>query len=197
MERRNALRALGVGAVAAVATPAVLAGTGGAASASIPGGAALTNQGVGMYTDLSVASQMSAFTINPTMVSCAVGTFGVVGMSGPFSMIMYSTRIDSYDANTSTRTITSTGRMRSITMIVAGVVTENLEHDFIAVATDNRGASPDRFDVHFVTPFWTPGLTNPMATASGLRPGWARFGGNVATGLVLLSPTQLGGVNVS
>lgn len=147
-----------------------------------------------MYTDLSVASQMSAFTINTAIVTCAVGTFGLAGMSGPFSMIMYSTQLDSYDVDHTARTITSTGRMRSITMIVAGIIAENVEHDYLAIATDNRGQSPDRFDIHFVTPFWNP--NNPIATPSNVVSGWSRFGGDVATGLVLLNPTQLGGVNV-
>ena len=30
--------------------------------------------GVGMYTDSSVANQVSSFTINPKTVSCGVGT---------------------------------------------------------------------------------------------------------------------------
>lgn len=194
MERRTALRALGVGAAAAVATPAVLATTSGSAGATIPGGGNLTNQGVGMYTDLSVASQMSAFTINPTSVTCAVGTLGVAGFTGPFSMIMYSTNIDDYDIDTSARTLTATGRMRSITLTALGLVAENVEHDFISIAVDKRGVAPDRFDVHFVTPFWNP--DNPMATPSTVRPGWVRFGGDVARSVDLLNPISLGGVNV-
>lgn len=198
MERRDAIRALAVGAAAAVATPAVLAATESAASASIPGGSNLQDVGVGIYVDASTANQMSGFTINPSGVSCAVGTFGLgaTATSGPFSMLMYSVRIDSYVADHSIHTITATGRMRSITMLVAGAIAENVEHDFIAVASNNMGIGTDRFDVHFVTPFWTPGLTQPMATPSSLRPGWARFGGNVATGLFLLNPTSIGGVNV-
>jgi hypothetical protein len=34
----------------------------------------LKNEGVGLYTDASVANQVSTFTINPRKVSCGVGT---------------------------------------------------------------------------------------------------------------------------
>lgn len=195
MRRRAALRGLGGGvAAAAVVGAGVLATTGRPADASIPGGGTLTNQGVGMYTDPSVAAQMSTFTINPTMVSCGVGTFGLAGMTGPFSMIMFSVQIATYDSDPASGTIVATGRMRSITMIVLGVVRETVEHDFVAIAVDHRGRGPDRFDIHFVTSFWN--RANPLATPSEEVPGWVRFGGDVATGLVLLNPTQLGGVKV-
>ncbi len=39
----------------------------------------------------------------------------------------------------------------------------------------------DRCDVHFTTPFWTPG-SNAMATPSSDFPGKARFGGLVLMG---------------
>lgn len=197
MERRQALKTLAAGAVAAVAAPAVLAPTANASLLTGPGaGPYMQNMGTGIYVDQSTAQQMSTFSITPHLVTCGVGTFGVgqLALSGPFAMLMYSTRIDSYQVDSGSRTITATGRMRSITMLVAGIVTESVEHDFIAVATNNNGVGSDRFDVHFVTPFWTPGLTQPMATPSALRPGWARFGGNVAT--AALSGTPLGGVNV-
>src|SRR5947208_152210 len=60
----------------------------------------LENEGAGMYTDPSVAFQLSGFTINRRMVSCAVGTLAasiVPGQPGPFSMLMYSTKIASYE----------------------------------------------------------------------------------------------------
>jgi hypothetical protein len=149
--------------------------------------------GAGMYVDMSTAQQMSTFTIDPNLVTCGVGTFGIgqLALSGPFSMLMYSTRIDSYEIDGNT--IKAKGRMRSITMIAAGLVTENVEHDFLAIASGGGPGGGGRFDVHFVTPFWTPGLMQPMATPSGVVGGWARFGGNVATNLV--DKTPLGGVN--
>jgi hypothetical protein len=197
MERRQALKALAMGTVAAAAAPAVLAPS--AAKASLvtgPGaGSYMQNMGTGIYVDMSTAQQMSTFSIAPQLVTCGVGTFGVgqLALSGPFAMLMYSTRIDSYDVDSGSRTITATGRMRSITMIALGVVTENVEHDFIAIATNNNGIGTDRFDVHFVTPFWTPGMLQPLATPSAVRPGWSRFGGNVATDA--LRKHALGGVN--
>jgi hypothetical protein len=198
MERRKVLKGLAAGAAVA-ATPVAL-GAASTASASLvtgPGaGPYMQGMGAGMYVDMSTAQQMSTFTIAPQLVTCGVGTFGIgqLSLAGPFSMLMYSTRIDSYDVDKSTRTITATGRMRSITIIAAGAVTENVEHDFIAIAVNNAKQGTDRFDVHFVTPFWTPGLTsNPLATASAVRPGWARFGGNVAK--ALRGKVVLGGVN--
>ena len=149
--------------------------------------------GVGMYVDMSTAQQMSAFTINPNQVTCGVGTFGLgqMALSGPFSMLMYS--VGDLDYQVKGNEIRAKGRMRSITMIAAGRVTENVEHDFLAIASGGGPGGGGRFDVHFVTPFWTPGLMQPMATPSGVVGGWARFGGNVATNLV--DKTPLGGVN--
>jgi hypothetical protein len=97
--------------------------------------------GTGMYVDMSTAQQMSGFSITSQLVTCAVGTFGVgqLALSGPFSMHMYSTSIASYSVNAATHTINATGRMRSITMIVAGLVTENVEHDFIAITVKQPG----------------------------------------------------------
>jgi hypothetical protein len=198
MDRRRFLRIFGLGATAAAGTPAMLALTSSPAAASLLTGpdasAVMHDIGVGMYTDMSTANQMSTFTIEPTLVTCGVGTFGVAaaGQSGPFAMLMYSVNIASYNANHMTAVITATGRMRSITR-VSGLAVENVEHDFIAIAVDNRGIGPDRFDVHFTTPFWSP--SNPLATPSSVHPGWSRFGGNVvadpATGA---NPT--GGVTV-
>ena len=67
--------------------------------------------------------------------------------------------------------------MRSITH-VGGMVVEDVEHDFIAIAQD-KGATHDRFDVHFTTPFWNP--TNPLCTPSTDFPGKCRFGGELMT----------------
>jgi len=167
-----------------LATGSVLAG-----SASLPAGAepeaplqaaGPVDEGVGMYTDPSVAFQLSGFTINRRMVSCAVGTLAGPGpgQAGPFSMLMYSTRITSFevDRGMGARLIAS-GTMRSITRM-GNQTTEDTEHSFIAVATDNAGTAPDSFVVHFLTPFWNH--DNPMATPSTLQAGWVQFGGNVS-----------------
>jgi len=166
----------------ALGTVALLCPTGGIGAA--PAGAvaepALGNgvhdSGVGTYTDPSVAFQVSNFSINRQMVSCGVGTIAPgPHSSGPFAMLMYATKITSYSVDRQAGTITVEGRMRSITRM--GTTTaEDVEHDFIAVAVDDPGGH-DRFDVHFVTPFWNPG--NPMASRSSVHQGWVRFGGEV------------------
>lgn len=193
MDRRRFVQTLGAGSVAAVTAPMLLASdTAHADLVTGPGaGPYMEDMGAGMYWDQSTASQLSTWSIQPTLVQCAVGTVGLLGLSGPFAMVMYSVNVEDYDIQRGARTLVATGRMRSIT-IVAMVVEENVEHDFICVATDNRGVSPDRFDIHYTTPFWGP--TNPMATPSTLRPGWSRFGGDVAQSL---DGTPLGGVTVS
>jgi len=150
----------------------------------------LMNEGVGMYTDASVANQASTFTINPAEVSCGVGTVSANGVAGPFEMLMYSLGSHTYSVNPVARTITATGRMRSITR-VAGVIVEDVHHDFIAIAVDNQPGHPqpnraDRFETHFATPFWN--LSNPMCTPSPLVPGGCRFGGQLFIGDVAVSP---------
>jgi hypothetical protein len=149
----------------------------------------LKNEGVGLYTDASVANQVSAFTINPRKVSCGVGTVDAGGVLGPFEMIMFSLDKHSYSIDAATKTITATGRMRSITRI-AGVVVEDADHDFIGIAVDNQPGRPqpnatDRFDLHFKTPFWQVG--NPACSPSTIIPGGCRFGGNVFLGDVAVS----------
>jgi hypothetical protein len=147
----------------------------------------LTDAGVGMYTDKSVAQQISGFTINPSMVSCAVGTFapgdGPTGSNaGGFSMLMYALTVDNLAPDREPGILRANGRMRSIT-VIGGRTQEDAKHDYIAVARDGRGSAPDRFDIHFKTPFWTPG-SNPLATPSSDYPGLARFGGDVQLGQV-------------
>jgi hypothetical protein len=146
----------------------------------------LRDEGVGIYTDLSVANQLSAFTINPYMVSCAVGTLAApIGTgSGPFAMLMYSLDIESFEVDRATSRLRATGSMRSITHLL-GDAHEDYTHTFIAVASAHGGQG-GRFDVHFVTPFWNPG--NPMATRSQEIEGWSRFGGEVLLGSVNVAP---------
>jgi hypothetical protein len=155
--------------------------------------AAMPGTGVGMYTDDSVAHQVSSFTINPKMVSCGVGTLAAGGdSSGPFAMLMYSTRIDTYSVDADAGEIRATGRMRSITK-VGGAVVEDAEHDFLAIAAstvrhggfeDAVHAGGDRFDVHFSTPFWD--RYNPMCSPSVVAAGKCRFGGELLLGHVFM-----------
>ncbi|HEY3241069.1 MAG TPA: hypothetical protein VGL92_16000 [Acidimicrobiia bacterium] len=153
----------------------------------------LMGTGVGMYTDSSVANQVSSFTINPKMVSCGVGTLAAGGeVSGPFAMLMYATHIDSYVVDDALDEIRATGRMRSITKLGTQVV-EDTEHDFLAVAaaTVAHGGfeqavhqGGDRFDVHIQTPFWD--RYNAMCTPSSLVDGACRFGGELLLGHIFL-----------
>jgi len=94
-------------------------------------------------------------------------------------MLMYAKDIQSYSADHNTKTIRVSGKMRSIT-VVGGVTVEDVVHDFLAVAADNKDAGkPDRFDVHFSTPFWK---ASPMCTPSTEVQGWCRFGGDLLLG---------------
>jgi hypothetical protein len=167
-------------------------------AASVGAGVAYTNserhsgvpngQGVGLYTDPSVANQVSTFTINRTLISCGVGTFEAGGELGPFDMLMYSTRIDEYDVHCEQREIAANGEMRSITRI-GGRVVEDVRHHFFAHAFDLDGDEEqprrDRFEVHFRTVFWQPG--NPACTPSDRYPGLCRFGGRLFAGDVNVS----------
>ena len=151
----------------------------------------LKDEGVGTYSDPSVAEQISNFTINRQMVSCGVGTFSTPpGTSGPFAMLMYAKDTFQYRANHQTKIITARGRMRSITH-VSGNQVEDVDHDFLAIAVDH-GATGDRFDIHFTTPFWN--LANPMCTPSTEVPGWCRFGGVLVTDSAGLN--QMGDITV-
>ena len=168
-------------------------GDGRGAGAGVKDSEALMGTGVGMYTDSSVANQVSSFTINPKTVSCGVGTLATGGdASGPFAMLMYATRMDSYTVDKDAAEIRATGRMRSITKVGSAVV-EDAEHDFLAVAaaTVHHGgfdqavhSGGDRFDVHFSTPFWD--RYNPMCTPSTIKEGACRFGGALLLGNVFI-----------
>lgn len=163
------------------------------AGASPKASAALMGTGVGMYTDASVANQVSSFTINPQTVSCGVGTVAAGGeASGPFAMLMYATRMDSYVVDEKAGEIRATGRMRSITKVGTAVV-EDAEHHFVAIAAatvphsgfeEAAHAGGDRFDVHFSTPFWD--RYNPMCSPSTVSDGACRFGGELLLGHVFL-----------
>jgi hypothetical protein len=188
--RRRVLRLLGVGLFL---TAAASATQWRGASAGPRESETLMGTGVGMYTDPSVANQVSSFTINPKTVSCGVGTLATGGdSSGPFAMLMYATRMDSYTVDSDAGEIRATGRMRSITK-VGNAVVEDTEHDFLAVASGPlpHGGFDDavhkggaRFDVHFSTPFWD--RYNPMCTPSTIKAGACRFGGELLLGNVFM-----------
>jgi hypothetical protein len=190
---RTPLLVLAALGVAAAAGPAGGARPGPAGASLRQEEAAMPGTGVGMYTDDSVANQVSSFTINPKMVSCGVGTLAAGGdSSGPFAMLMYSTRIDTYSVDADAGEIRATGRMRSITK-VGGAVVEDAEHDFLAIAAstvrhggfeDAVHAGGDRFDVHFSTPFWDQ--YNPMCSPSVVAAGKCRFGGELLLGHVFM-----------
>ena len=198
--RRLRLALLAVPALAVAAAVGPVARVGPAGVRSHPAGASVRDEeaampgtGVGMYTDDSVAHQVSSFTINPKMVSCGVGTLAAGGdASGPFAMLMYSTRIDNYTVDKETGEIRATGKMRSITK-VGGAVVEDAEHEFLAVAaaTVRHGGfeqavhtGGDRFDVHFSTPFWDQ--YNPMCSPSTVAAVKCRFGGELILGHVFM-----------
>lgn len=152
--------------------------------------AELHNEGTGMYTDPSVAAQSSVFALNPEGVTCAVGMTDANGQGSPFQMMMYSVGSHTYVVNPVTRTITATGKMRSITR-VGPVIVEDAIHDFIAVGWDNQPSRPqpnraDRYETHAITPFWN--TTNPLCTASDRIPGGCRFGGQLVLGDISVDP---------
>lgn len=143
-------------------------------------------EGTGMYVDMSTAQQLSTFTINKRMVSCGVGTFAMreLGTTGPFAMMMYSTKIDSYDVDVATKSIRAAGTMRSITKMGGLAIlpnnspaAEDVEHQFVATASDRSeggNQSNDVYMLHFKTPFWNTG--NPMCSPSTVVSGGCKFG---------------------
>jgi hypothetical protein len=152
---------------------------------STPTGNENTNQGYGMHTGASTVFQAASFTINPYATTCQVGTLDLLGALGPFEMSMVSVN-QTYAVDPLMKTLTSQGKMRSITR-VGGVVVEDIIHPFIAVATDNAPGYPqpntkDTFVLHFKTPFWHVG--NPLCTASDKIPGGCKFGGPIFLGHV-------------
>src|SRR5260370_16006607 len=71
----------------------------------------LKDEGVGMYTDPSVAGQDSTFTITKNLISCGVGTEAPLPapFNAGFQMLMFSISVDSYTVvRTVPRTITAT-----------------------------------------------------------------------------------------
>lgn len=160
----------------------------------------LKDEGVGTYSDASVANQISNFTINRQMISCGVGTVATPpNFSGPFAMLMYAKDIFHYDANHQTKIIRARGRMRSITHF-GGVQAEDVEHDFLAIAVDN-GALGDTFNIHFRTCFWNaaggpldPSCPDSACDPSTEVPDGCRFGGQLLTDN--LGQTQMGDITV-
>jgi hypothetical protein len=155
----------------------------------------IRNAGAGMHSGPDTAMGISTFTISPTSVSCGVGSMGnspgAVPMtgavptgaatSGPFAMMMYATKVDSYTVDKHLGSITARGTMRSITAM-GGQVVEDVLHPYIAMAYDRHGERPDEFYLHFITPFWN--AQNPMATKSTVNDAWAQFGSAILFGEV-------------
>lgn len=150
----------------------------------------LSDAGVGIYTGPSVVNQVTTFTLTKNMVSCGVGTIAAEE-TGPFEMLMYSLRIDSFDVDRQSSLITATGKMRSTTR-VAGLTVEDTNgegfnpapHDFIAFGWDNGGDYVDRFEMHFKTPYWN--ILNPLCTPSSFVAGGCMFGGELFMGEVVV-----------
>lgn len=166
------------------------------ASSAMAGDLGLQDEGVGIYTDPSVASQISTFTLNPTLVSCGVGTVEADGLFGPFEMLMYSLTIDSYTVEREVpRRIVATGTMRSTTR-VSGLIVEDTDgtlanpppHDFIAFGFDRDSPQVDRFEVHFRTPFWNTG--NALCTPSSVVEDGCLFGGDLFLGNINASKSS-------
>ena len=161
------------------------------------GNLGLFGEGVGIYTDPSVAGQVSTFTLNRNMVSCGVGTLQAPGgLFGPFEMIMYSLDIESYVVDSSVpRTITATGVMRSITR-VGGLIIEDTDgsflnpapHYFVAIGYDKDSPQKDHHDLHFKTNFWN--TNNPLCMASTVIAGGCRFGGDLFLGNINATNSQ-------
>jgi hypothetical protein len=185
VSRRNVLLSGVAGTLGAMLVPEKVFGADPVLAPTPAKSGALHNEGCGMYTDPSVAQQCSTFAINPRNVTCGVGTLAQGQQSGPFAMLMYSLRIDSYAAEPRVSTIRATGLMRSITRM-GGQTIEDVVHEFVAAAVASIGSGPGRYDLHFVTPFWNP--SNPLATRSTLVDGWVRFGGDVLMGEVVVGP---------
>jgi hypothetical protein len=200
--RRSFMRRATAGALAAGA----LATVPGLAAPAQAATGEMVDAGVGMYGNLTTASQISTFTIDNQRVTCGVGTLAldtsmvtsmlpllgpvtsslpvVGGWTGPFAMLMYSTSIETFDIDRAGGMLRATGRMRSITN-AAGVTIEDVEHDFLGIAHDGGDKHPDTFGVHFTTPFWKVG-SNPMATPSDQVDGWSFFGGELLLGAVIV-----------
>lgn len=197
--RRRALAILS-GSAAALVVPVGIGAHAAAAATSDPQDGKLgprnvmRDAGAGMHAGPDTAFGLSSFTLNPLSISCGVGSLGnspgVVPMTaglptgaattGPFAMMMYATRIDTYTIDRKRGHLFSEGRMRSITTAGSAVV-EDVDHPYVAEGIDGRGRAIDVFLLHFRTPFWTPGA-NPMATVSSFRPDWAMFGSTIVLG---------------
>ena len=166
------------------------------AFAQKPSDKGLKDEAVGMHTGLGVAGHVATFTMNPSKVSCGVGTLDGTGSTSPFEMLMFSLTEDSYTVDRTSLRLRSTGTMRSITR-VAGVNVEDTDGvglnppptNFIAIADDNQDKltpSLDHVQLHFKTPFWNTG--NALCTPSNQIEGGCVFEGDLFLGRVVVSP---------
>ncbi|HEX5116338.1 MAG TPA: hypothetical protein VFW65_14180 [Pseudonocardiaceae bacterium] len=209
MGRRAFMRTSAVGA-AAVATGAVVAATVGhthhvpqvrAAAASSP---VLEDGGAGFHAEMGTMQMLSAATLSPQLVTCAVGQMGLnsdmvaalapvlgkvfgPGFTGPFAMLMFAEDVASYEVDRSAKMITAKGTMRSITKI-GGLTIDDAMTPFLAIGTDNKAkGTPDTFFLSYKTPFWNT-ATNPLATPSQFVSGFSQFGGELIMGQVNVAP---------
>jgi len=161
-----------------------------------PSNVGLKDEAVGMHTGLGVAGHVATLTMNPSKVSCGVGSLDGTGSTSPFEMLMFSLSEDSYTVDRTNLTLRATGAMRSITR-VAGVNVEDTDGtglnppptNFIAIANDNQDKavpSLDHVQLHFKTPFWN--TSNPLCTASNQIAGGCVFEGDLFLGRVVVSP---------
>lgn len=200
----GALAGAGGAVVLAATAPMAQAADGQSDVDDFPGPArkknVLRDAGAGIHVGPDTAMGISTFTINPMSVTCGVGSIGNapgavpgslgvptgLGTTGPFTMLMYARTVESYVIDRKARKITARGVMRSITT-AANTVLEDVDHPYVAVGVDNRNRMPDVFNLHFVTPFWTP-AANPMATPSTYRDAWAMFGSTILLGEINVAP---------
>ncbi|HEX5402692.1 MAG TPA: hypothetical protein VFX16_10365 [Pseudonocardiaceae bacterium] len=205
MGRRSFIRTSAMGAAAVAATAATAAVVGHAnhvpqvqaAAASSP---VMEDSGAGFHAEMGTMQMLSAATLSPKLVTCAVGQMGLnsdmvaalapvlgklfgPGFTGPFAMLMFAEEVTSYDIDRSAKTITAKGNMRSITKI-AGLTIDDAMTQFLAIGTDNKAkGTPDTFFLSYKTPFWNT-ATNPLATPSQFVSGFSQFGGELIMGQV-------------
>ncbi|HEY1575390.1 MAG TPA: hypothetical protein VGG05_28965 [Pseudonocardiaceae bacterium] len=209
MGRRAFMRtsAMGAAAVAAVGVAATAVGHAHhvpqvrAAAASSP---VLEDGGAGFHAEMGTMQMLSAATLSPKLVTCAVGQMGLnsdmvaalqpvlgkvfgPGFTGPFAMLMFAEEVTSYDVDRSAKMITAKGTMRSITKI-GGLTIDDAMTPFLAIGTDNKAkGTPDTFFLSYKTPFWNT-ATNPLATPSQFVSGFSQFGGELIMGQVNVAP---------
>src|SRR5260370_21978382 len=98
LSRRQILASGASGALGALLFPAAVMGASQSPhlAPTPPTRGLLSNEGCGMYTDMSDAQHLSSFTINPSMVSCAVCSVAQGQHSRPLATLVDSPQGSSY-----------------------------------------------------------------------------------------------------